>query len=65
MRHPMWLPWGARDWCFTTDFLHEFQRRFPQAESEVYDDASHYVFEDAADRLSPRVHRFLQDHPLT
>ena len=23
---PMLLVWGERDWCFTTDFLSEFQR---------------------------------------
>ena len=62
--HPMLLIWGAKDWCFTTDFLKEFQHRFPKAESEVYDDASHYVFEDAAKRIVERVSTFLRDEPL-
>ena len=51
--------WGAKDWCFTTDFLKEFQQRFPKADSEVYDDASHYVFEDAHDRIVERLTAFL------
>ena len=57
--HPMLFVWGAKDWCFTTDFLKEFQERFPNAESEVYEDASHYVFEDAADRIAARLGQFL------
>lgn len=57
--HPMLFIWGAKDWCFTTDFLKEFQQRFPNADSEVYDDASHYVFEDAHDRIVERLTAFL------
>lgn len=57
--HPMLLMWGALDWCFTTDFLEEFRRRFPNAESEVFADASHYVFEDAGDRITARLRTFL------
>ena len=29
---PMLIIWGERDWCFTTDFLAEWQSGFPQAE---------------------------------
>jgi haloalkane dehalogenase len=57
---PMLLIWGARDWCFTTDFLAEFQRRFPQAQTLLLPDAGHYVFEDAPDRIIPRVAEFLK-----
>lgn len=58
---PMLLVWGAKDWCFTLDFLREFQRRFPQAESHVIADAGHYVFEDAPDEVASTVRDFL-DH---
>ena len=61
---PMLLVWGERDWCFTPDFLREFQRRFPQAETLRIADAGHYVFEDAPERIIPRVREFLQAHPL-
>lgn len=60
--HPVLLLWGARDWCFTTEFLAEFQQRFPDAETEVWPNASHYVFEDAADEMSARLARFLTDY---
>ena len=56
---PMLLLWGAQDWCFTLDFLKEFQHRFPQAESHVIPDAGHYVFEDAADEVVSTVRDFL------
>jgi cis-3-alkyl-4-acyloxetan-2-one decarboxylase len=59
---PMLLLWGAKDWCFTLDFLNEFQHRFPQAESHVIADAGHYVFEDAPDEVVEYVRRFLDKH---
>ena len=60
----MLLIWGERDWCFTPWFLGEFQRRFPQAETLRIPDAGHYVFEDAHERIIPRVREFLLTHPL-
>jgi len=62
--HPMLLIWGERDWCFTTDFLNEFERRYPQAETLRLPDAGHYVFEDAHEEIIPRLIRYLDDHPL-
>jgi len=59
-QHPFLLFWGERDWCFTTSFLGEWQRRFPAAESVRFADAGHYVFEDAHERILPRLREFLQ-----
>jgi haloalkane dehalogenase len=59
---PMLLIWGERDWCFTTEFLEEFQRRFPQAETLRLPDAGHYVFEDAPEAIIARVEEFLARH---
>lgn len=61
---PMLLVWGERDWCFTADYLKEFQQRFPQAETLAMPDAGHYVFEDAHEEIIPRVREFLHSHPL-
>lgn len=52
---PITLLWGEKDWCFTPHFREEWQRRFPGAEVIRYEDAGHYVVEDAADRVVPRV----------
>ncbi len=48
---PMLFVWGERDWCFTTEFLDEFLRRFPNAETLRLPDAGHYVFEDAVEPI--------------
>lgn len=56
---PMLFVWGMRDWCFTPAFLQEFEERFPQAETLRLDDAGHYVFEDAGERIIPRLREFL------
>lgn len=57
--HPMKLFWGERDWCFTTQFLDEWIRRFPQASVTRYPDAGHYVFEDAFDRMLTDLNAWL------
>ncbi len=62
--HPMLIIWGAQDWCFTTDFLKEWQERFPKAEVRLVPDAGHYVVEDAHERIIPWVHEFLAKHPV-
>jgi pimeloyl-ACP methyl ester carboxylesterase len=58
---PMLLVWGEQDWCFTTDFLDEFLRRFPEAQTLRLPDAGHYVFEDAHEQIVPRVEQFLRE----
>ena len=62
--HPMLIIWGAQDWCFTTDFLKEWQARFPKAEVRLVPDAGHYVVEDAHERIIPWVREFLAKHPV-
>ncbi len=51
--------WGERDWCFTTEFLAEWQRHFPNADVVRFPDAGHYVFEDAHERIVPELKKFL------
>ncbi|HEX7380498.1 MAG TPA: alpha/beta fold hydrolase [Pirellulales bacterium] len=61
---PMALVWGMRDWCFTPYFLERFIEYFPEAEVHRLFDASHYVIEDAHERIVPLVEKFLAAHPL-
>lgn len=56
---PMQVYWGMRDFCFTPVFLREWRRRFPQAEVKTFDDAGHYVMEDAHEHIVPGVRDFL------
>ena len=59
---PMQLIWGMKDWCFTPgQFLSEFRRRFPNAQSLELPNAGHYVFEDAAEEVLKQARQFLDD----
>lgn len=60
--HPMLIIWGAQDFVFTeADFFAEWQRRFPHAKTHVFEDAGHYVIEDAHERIVPLVEDFLME----
>lgn len=56
---PMLIVWGEEDFCFDPSFREEWQRRFPDAEVHALSDASHYVVEDAIDRIIPWMDTFL------
>jgi haloalkane dehalogenase len=60
---PMWIGWGLRDFVFDRAFFDEFVRRFPHAEAHAWEDAGHYVMEDARERIVPGVRDFLARHP--
>ncbi len=57
---PLLVQWGMKDWCFTPAFLKLWRERFPGAEVDEYDDAAHYLLEDAGDVIIPRVRSFLE-----
>lgn len=61
-QHPTMFVWGMRDWCFTPHFLERFLEYFPEAEVHRFDDASHYVIEDAHERIVPLVTQFIERH---
>ncbi|MEZ4239014.1 MAG: alpha/beta fold hydrolase [Myxococcota bacterium] len=61
---PALLVWGERDFVFTPKFLERWQALLPHAEVERYPDISHWVVEEAHERILPRVTRFLEEHPL-
>ncbi|MFZ5478531.1 MAG: alpha/beta fold hydrolase [Myxococcota bacterium] len=55
---PMLIAWGERDWCFTPTFRAEWERRFPRARVVKFEDAGHYVVEDARERMVPLLAEF-------
>lgn len=61
---PMLLCWGERDFVFDHHFREEWQRHFPQAEVHRFEQAGHYVLEDAGEEIAPLVRDFLARHPL-
>lgn len=56
---PMLILWGGKDWCFSDHFLAGWMQRFPNAAVRRFDDAGHYVLEDAHEQIVPAVARFL------
>ncbi len=61
---PALLGWGLEDFVFDHHFLDGFTRALPNAEVHAWKDAGHYVLEDKADALVPKVVDFLARHPL-
>jgi cis-3-alkyl-4-acyloxetan-2-one decarboxylase len=56
---PMMLLWGDKDFCFSPKFRARWQQLFPSAAVHAWDDVSHYVMEDAPDRVLPLARAFL------
>jgi len=61
---PMLICWGMRDFVFDEHFLNGWTRRFPAAELHRFEDAGHYILEDAADEVIPKVIDFLLRNPV-
>ena len=57
---PMLVCWGMKDFVFDHHFLKEWETRFPNAEFHRFEDAGHYILEDASDDIIPLVKNFLQ-----
>jgi pimeloyl-ACP methyl ester carboxylesterase len=61
---PLLVCWGMQDYVFDEHFLAEWRRRLPHAEVHTFEDAGHYVLEDAHEEILPLVKDFLARHPL-
>jgi haloalkane dehalogenase len=61
---PALIVWGMRDWVFTPAFLQQWLRIYPQADVRRLHDASHYVVEDAHERIAGWMRDFLADRRL-
>lgn len=56
---PKLFCWGRKDFVFDNAFLGEWQRRFPDAQFRVFENAGHYLLEDAREEIIPFVKEFL------
>jgi len=59
---PMLICWGKHDFVFDTDYLNEWQRRFPHAEVYLFSNAGHYVLEDESDKIIFHIKAFLKKY---
>jgi cis-3-alkyl-4-acyloxetan-2-one decarboxylase len=56
---PHLVIWGLKDPIFDRAYLAAWQRRFPGAEVHAFDDAAHWVVEEATERVLPLMRTFL------
>jgi pimeloyl-ACP methyl ester carboxylesterase len=61
---PMQILWGRHDFVFDVDYYNAWCRRFPDAESHLFDDAGHYLLEDVPERIIGLIRDFLNRHPI-
>lgn len=62
---PTLVCWGMKDFIFDHHILQQWQQHFADAEFHYYQDAGHYILEDAAEQIIPLVQAFLRRHPLS
>jgi len=58
---PVLILWGMRDPVFSKGVLEEWRQRFPAAPVVEVEDAGHFLQEDAAERIVPRIRQFLSN----
>jgi pimeloyl-ACP methyl ester carboxylesterase len=56
---PTLIGWGMRDFVFDAAFYKQFCTYFPNAQKHIYDQAGHYLLEDAHEELIPIIRDFL------
>lgn len=61
IKAPVLLLWGAKDFCFTLNFMKRWQEFFPTAKSKVYPEAGHYLIEDECDDVLKEMTSFLKN----
>ena len=60
---PVLVCWGMQDFVFDDRFLEEWVKKFPTAEVHRFEDAGHYLLEDAAEETVFLIRQFLDRHP--
>jgi len=58
---PMRIIWGGADFCFNGQFLNRWRELFPKAEIVHFQNAGHYVLEDAKPEAGRQIVGFLVD----
>ncbi len=56
---PHLVIWGLKDPIFGRAYLAAWRRRFPDAEVHAFEDAAHWVVEEATERILPLMRTFL------
>ncbi len=56
----MLIFWGKQDFCFNDVFLEKWKEYFPDAKIFEFQDAGHYIAEDAYEKILPELRTFLK-----
>jgi pimeloyl-ACP methyl ester carboxylesterase len=56
--------WGLKDFVFNEVVLNKWLEFYPGSEVRKFEDAGHYVLEDAYERIIPEMEQFLNKHPI-
>ncbi len=62
--HPHLVVWGEKDWIFHPGYLEGWRQRLPDGEFHVFEDCSHWVVEEASERILPLMREFLSRNPM-
>lgn len=57
---PIYLLWGAKDFCFNLSFLNQWKEFFPKAKVDIYPHYGHYLLEDAGEDILNKMESFLE-----
>jgi pimeloyl-ACP methyl ester carboxylesterase len=60
---PILLVWGMQDPVLSASVLHRWQQVYPRATTYELEDASHFLQEDAPERIVKRIETFLETSP--
>jgi len=60
---PVLLVWGMQDPVIPSSILHRWQQLYPYATTHEIEDASHFLQEDAAERIVSWIETFLKTNP--
>jgi pimeloyl-ACP methyl ester carboxylesterase len=60
---PVQLLWGADDAWQPVDYAYRLQRDIPSANLTVVPEAGHFLMEDAPERVTEELQRFIGQHP--
>ncbi len=56
---PTLILWGGQDFCFHKAFFERWKKIYPHAKAVWYEDAGHYVVEDAKEQVLREIQLFL------
>ncbi len=62
---PTLILWGGQDFCFHKAFFERWKQIYPHARAVWFENAGHYVVEDAKDQVLSEIQLFLTKDPST